>query len=187
MPVPATNTSDHELVRQSLTGSREAFALLVVRYSRSVRATCLARVGLAQDLDDLVQETFLRAYKGLDRLADPSRFGPFVHRIAQNICIDRLRRRGRNPVTSLADVDLEPPREPGAHSDIREERLARLRKLVGRLPEALREAVMLFYFHERSYAEIAAMLEVSEAAINQRLHRARVQLREAFRDEGEVL
>jgi RNA polymerase sigma-70 factor (ECF subfamily) len=131
------------------------------------------------DVDDHVQETFLRAYQGLSRLEDPNRFGAYVHRIAQNICIDRLRRAPK-PTASLDEVDLQPPAEPGRIADVREERLTRLRLLVGRLPEALREAVLLFYFETLSHAEIAARLGVTEAAVNQRLHRARQSLREAF-------
>ena len=165
-------------MEETLTGSREAFGLLVVRYSRAVRAACVARVGLREDLDDMVQETFLRAYKGLPRLRDHSRFGAFVHRIAQNIAIDRLRRGGREAV-SLEDVNLEPQTATEPRDD-REEHLAQVRALVGRLPPALREAVLMFYFERHSHAEIAGMLGITEAAVNQRLHRARVQLREAF-------
>ena len=170
-------------MRHTQAGSREAFGLLVVRYSRSVRAICLSRLGVHDDLDDLVQDAFLRAYQGLARLEDPNRFGAYVHRIAQNICVDRLRRRGRNPV-SLEEVDLAPPAEPGRLTDVREERLGRLRRLVGQMPEALREAVMMFYFQEQSHAEIADQLGVTEAAVNQRLHRARQFLRERFDDGG---
>lgn len=181
--IPASDTQDDSaLVRQTLAGSRDSFGLLVVRYSRSVRAACLARTGLADDLEDTLQETFLRAFQGLSRLTDPARFGAYVHRIAQNICIDRLRRRGR-PHESFDEVELEPPAQPGGVTDIREERLADLRRHVGRLPHALREAVLLFYFEERSHAEIAAVLGVTEAAVNQRLHRARQSLKQAF-DQG---
>lgn len=186
MPAPSTDTRDLDLVRQTLAGSRDAYALLVVRHSRPVRATCLARLGLVADLDDMVQETFLRAFQGLARLKDRSRFGAYVHRIAQNICIDRLRRKGQRAV-SLDEVELDPPREPNAAVDIREERLILLRRLVGRLPEALREAVLMFYFEQRSHAEIAELLGVTEAAVNQRLHRARVHLRAAFGEAGETV
>jgi RNA polymerase sigma-70 factor (ECF subfamily) len=137
---------------------------------------------VVEDIDDLVQETFLRAYQGLTRLEDPNRFGAYVHRIAQNICIDRMRRRGKNAV-SLDEVELQPEEEPGHVADVREERLARLRHLVGRLPEALREAVLLFYFDACTHAQIALRLGVTEAAVNQRLHRARNALKQAFGQE----
>lgn len=183
MVLTSSDTGDHTLVQQTLSGSREAFGLLVVRYSRSVRATCLARLGYRAELDDFVQDTFLRAFQGLNRLQEHARFGAYVHRIAQNICVDRLRRGRRDPVP-LEEVELEPPAEPGTSHDIREERLARLRKLVGQLPEVLREAVLLFYFEKRSHSDIAEQLGITEAAVNQRLHRARTQIRQAFADEG---
>lgn len=169
---------DDTLVAETLGGSREAYGFLVVRHARAVRAACLARLGLRADTDDMVQETFLRAFKGLHRLADRSRFGAYVHRIAHNICIDRLRRS--RDTLSLDEVDLEPSRDEDAPADEKEERLGRLRRHVGTLPPALREAVLLFYFERMSHAQIARTLGITEAAVNQRLHRARTSLRQAF-------
>ena len=168
---------ERELVELSRQGSREAFGLLVVRYSRIVRAVCLSRTGMHQDLDDMVQEVFLRAFHGLRRLQAAESIGAYVHRIATNLCVDRLRRRGRRG-RSLEEVDLEP--DPVPVQDISAERLAELRRQVGRLPESLREVVLLFYFHDMSYAEMAALLGITEAAVNQRLNRARQRLRSAF-------
>jgi RNA polymerase sigma-70 factor (ECF subfamily) len=166
-------------VRQSILGSREAFGLLVVRYARSVRATCLARTGRREDVDDLVQEAFLRAFRGLSRLEDPERFGAYLHRIAHNIAVDRVRRGGREPV-AVEDVDLATSGDRAPLADIREERLESMRRQVGRLPLALREAVLMFYFEQKPMAEIAAMLGVTEGAVNQRLHRARQQLKDSL-------
>jgi len=119
----------------------------------------------------MVQETFLRAYNGLGRLQDGSRFAPYIRRIAHNMAVDQLR-RGKREIP-LDQVDLEAPdSEPKV-----DDRMARLRAMVGRLPEALREAVLLFYFEEMSYARIAMVLGITEAAVNQRLSRARKKLR----------
>jgi RNA polymerase sigma-70 factor (ECF subfamily) len=164
--------TDKELVQLCRQQSREAYGLLVTRYARTVRAIFLARLGRHRDLDDMVQETFLRAYKGLERLQDGSRFAPYLHRIAQNMAVDQLRRRQRREV-SLDEIDLEAP-ETEVEDD---ERMRRLRSMVGRLPEALREAVFLFYFEEMSYARMASALGITEAAVNQRLSRARKKLR----------
>ncbi len=165
-------------MKQTLKGSREAFGLLVVRYSRSVRGLCIARLGTRDDLDDLVQESFLRAFKGLARLKKKDRFGAYLHRIARNVCVDWLRRR-RGGV-SIDDVPVELHVPSDGPVDIREERLGHLRSLVGRLPLALREAILMFYFEKQSYQQIAGCLGITEAAVNQRLSRARQQLRTAF-------
>jgi RNA polymerase sigma-70 factor (ECF subfamily) len=168
---------DRELVRETLLGSREAFGLLAVRYARIVRAACIARTGMHQDLDDMVQEVFLRAYKGLGRLQSAESFGSYVHRIAVNLCVDRLRRRDRKAL-SLDEIELDPTEEV-VDTDPHD-RLARLRRIVGSLPESLREVVLLFYFQEMSYAQMASVLSITEAAVNQRLNRARQKLRTAF-------
>jgi RNA polymerase sigma-70 factor (ECF subfamily) len=165
---------DEDLIRQTLAGSREAFGLLVRRHAPTVRAACIARTGLHQELDDMVQETFLRAYEGLPRVLDTGRFGAYVHGIALHLCADRLRRKARG-VASLESVELEPAARA---EDCEDERLAKLRAAVGRLPEAQREALLLFYFQDLSYERMAAVLGITAAAVNQRLTRARAQLRE---------
>ena len=170
--------ADGELVRLSTEGSREAFSLLVTRYARTVRAVFLARLGRHRDLEDMVQETFLRAFRGLSRLQQRDRFAPYLHRIAQNLSVDHLRRPSRQ-ARSLDEVDLEPVAAT-ATGDPDEDRMQRLRQQVGRLPEALREAVLLFYFENLSYAQMAQLLGVTEAAVNQRLSRARRRLRDGL-------
>jgi RNA polymerase sigma-70 factor (ECF subfamily) len=149
-----------------------------------VRGVCIARLGTCDDIDDLVQETFLRAFKGLSRLKERACFGAYLHRIARNICVDRLRRRKRDAL-SLEDVGVEIELPSDGPVDVREERLAQLRRLVGRLPLALRETVLMFYFERQSYQQIASVLGLSEAAVNQRLHRARVALRAAVGADAE--
>ena len=182
MHVVEPESEDQELVLLSLQGSREAFGLLVTRYARTVRAVCLARLGQHRDLEDVVQDSFLRAYHGLRRLKDGDRFGPYVHRIAGNLSVDRLRRQDRN-MKSLDEVDLQP--RLSKTPDEREERLVRLRNMVGRLPECLREAVLLFYFEKMSYTRMAEVLGITEAAVNQRLSRARRRLRDGLGVEAE--
>ncbi|MEZ5990565.1 MAG: sigma-70 family RNA polymerase sigma factor [Planctomycetota bacterium] len=159
-----------------MRGAKEAFGFLVLRYSRAVRSVVLTCLGSTADMDDLVQECFLRAYKGLNRIEDPSRFGHYVRRIARNLCIDRIRRRG-NDQLSLDEVELEPAEVPPPDED---DRLPKLRRVVGGLPEALREAVLLFYFENLSVREMADHLGISEASVSQRLSRARARLRERF-------
>lgn len=108
-----------------------------------------------------------------------------MHRIAQNVCVDRLRRQ-QIEGKALAEVALEPREslraEAGENDD--QERLHELRRQVGMLPFALREAVLLFYFERMSHSRIATALDITEAAVNQRLHRARVRLRNVMRPAG---
>lgn len=174
--------SDRELVALTLQGARDAFGLLVQRHSRTVRAACVSRTGLHHELDDMVQEVFLRAFHGLNRLKTADSFGSYVHKIAVNLSVDRLRRRSHRGV-SLDEIELDPAADTPT-SDV-EEHLGKLRREVGRLPESLREVVLLFYFQDMSYAEMARLLGITEAAVNQRLNRARQRLRDGFGVEQE--
>lgn len=172
--------TDVELVRASRSGEREAFGALVLRHSRVVRAICMARIG-NEEVDDAVQEVFLRAYRGLARLNDDASFSAYLAQIARNHCVDRLRTSAnRNRPLSLEAVALEPADPRAVVDEDHEALLARLRREIARLPESQREVLLLFYFERLSYARMAEMLGLTEAAVNQRLSRARHHLRETF-------
>ncbi len=172
-------------MQRSVAGSRDAFGLLVLRHARMVRAVCMSRIG-SRDVDDAVQEVFLRAYRGLARLAEVASFPAYLGQIARNYCIDRLRTAPKTRSVSLDEVELDPPDTRGEdESPGKTERLARLRREIARLPESQRECLLLFYFEEMSYAQMANALGVTEAAVNQRLSRARQQLRSSLADRPE--
>lgn len=151
-----------------------------------VRAICTARLG-PREADDTVQEVFLRAFRGLPRLKDPGSFTSYVGQIARNYCVDRLRAAQRNE-RSLEEIEVEPADPRGEGDTDRELMLEQLRREVGRLPENQRETLMMFYFERMSYAGMATALGISEAAVNQRLSRARAHLRTVFQltQEGEA-
>ena len=171
-------------MRRSREGSHDAFGLLVLRYSKLARAICAARIG-AEDVDDAVQEIFLRAFRGLARLEDGTKFRAYLGQIARNHCIDRLRSRQGNQTVSLDEVLLEPaaPNSSDGESP-HQERLQLLRREVGRLPENQREVLLLFYFERLSYADMSSALGITEAAVNQRLSRARQRLRAVCGEGG---
>lgn len=144
-----------------------------------VRAICMARIG-SREADDAVQEVFLRAFRGLPRLKDATSFPAYLGRIARNFCIDRLRTSPKTEPISLDEVELDPADPRDGDDGGRELLMQQLRKEVGRLPETQREVLLLFYFQQMSYAEMAHALGITEPAVNQRLSRARQQLRAAF-------
>ncbi len=176
---------DEDLVSQTLLGNHEAYGFLVLKYSKAVRSVCLARLGNAQDLDDLVQDCFVRAWNGLKRLKEHSHYSHYLRRIARNICIDQLRKRGQEQL-SLDEIELDPTDNspaPGEAAVEEDDRLPRLRQAVGGLPEALREAIFMFYFENLSLKQMSEQLEITEASVSQRLGRARQRMRERL-DKG---
>jgi RNA polymerase sigma-70 factor (ECF subfamily) len=176
--------SDAELVRQALAGQSEAYAELVRRWTPRVLAVCHARVGRAGAAEDLAQEALLRGYRALGTLTHPERFGAWLHGIALRACLDWLKARERSTVAFSA---LGPGRDPDGFMhprdgrDVpdldRDDERRRLLAEVEALPPEYRTVVMLYYYENVTYRELAETLGVSTATINARLTRARAILR----------
>lgn len=168
---------DQELVARVLGGDRDAFAALVETYQQSVFNLTYRMLGEQREAEDAAQEAFLRAYTHLASY-DPSRsFKTWILSIASNYCIDRIRRRR---LTWLSLDEPLPPhpnlnsKEPGPEeSALLGEREAAVKMLMSGLPADYRAAVVLRYWYDFSYTEIAETLETTESAIKSRLFRAR--------------
>jgi RNA polymerase sigma-70 factor (ECF subfamily) len=176
--------SDAELVRQTLAGQAEAYAELVRRWTPRVLAVCHARVGRAGAAEDLAQEALLRGYRALGSLSQPERFGAWLHGIALRACLDWLKARERRTVPFSAlgsgcDPDGFPhPRDGTAEPALdRDDERRRLLAEVEALPPEYRTVVMLYYYENVTYRELAETLGVSTATVNARLTRARALLR----------
>jgi RNA polymerase sigma-70 factor (ECF subfamily) len=173
---------DAELVRQTLAGSREAYADLAQRWSARITAICHARVRNADHADDLAQETLLRGFRALHSLSDHTKFGPWLMGIAARAALDWLKARERSTRTFSTLGTDEPyertnSKQPDEAAFQAEERQIILAEIEA-LPSALRQAVMLYYYDEFTYRDLAALLGVSTATINARLTKAREMLRE---------
>lgn len=134
------------------------------------------------DLDDVLQESFVRAFKNLDRLADPARFAPWLLTIVRNRALTRLARRkaGQELGDELAQ-ETELAADPEAESPEagREAELAVVRRVIDELPEGPeKETVTLFYVEgELSARQIAERLGVGKSAITMRLERFRAKVK----------
>jgi RNA polymerase sigma-70 factor (ECF subfamily) len=173
--------SDAELVRQARAGRTEAFAELVRRWAGRVTALCHAKLGRAHVADDLAQETLLRGYRALATLKDPDRFGPWLCGIALRTCLDWRKAKQNSQVPfSVLNPDHDPDELMPGREDSTVERDDEARHILAQveaLPEDCRQAVMLYYYDDVTYRDIARLLGVSTATINARLTRARSLLR----------
>jgi RNA polymerase sigma factor (sigma-70 family) len=164
---------DGDLVRLARDGDPAAFRLLVERYLPMTRARAARLCPQPDDADDAVQDAFLQAFIGLDRLRDPDRFAGWLGGIVTNVC--RAQRR-RAPLTLLGDwpETLHPASAdtlPSADDLDREDVLGRA---VAGLPAGQRHAVTLFYYADQPTGQIAATPGAAKAS----LHKARRRLRE---------
>jgi RNA polymerase sigma factor (sigma-70 family) len=164
-----SNSTDHQLVRRSRLGDRDAFAALVARHEPRAASAARRMLRSREDVEDVVQETILSAYLGLDRLRDPERFGSWLVAIAANLAKMRLRQE-----RTAADL----PGGLAAPEDDVVEALDSLRTALAVLPEAERTVVVMHYVEGLSCEEIGARIGRSPGAVRVRLHRARLRLRD---------
>ena len=176
--------SDAELVRQALAGQAEAYAELVRRWTPRVLALCHARVRRGDAAEDLAQEALLRGYRALDTLSQPERFGAWLHGIALRACLDWLKARERSTVTFSALGNGRDPDgflHPRAGTEVpaldRDDERRRLLAEVEALPEEYRTVILLYYYENVTYRELAEALGVSTATVNARLTKAARLLR----------
>jgi RNA polymerase sigma-70 factor (ECF subfamily) len=169
--------TDAELVRLARDGHASAFEQLTRRWAARVLAVCRARVSQPAAAEDLAQEALLRGLQHLHTLAQPEKFGPWLRGIAVRVCLDWLKARAAAPVRLASQLDdpldpadeAETPSEQAERADSRERLLAEVRSL----PDDLRETVLLYYFDDVTYVDLADLLGVSRATINSRLAKAR--------------
>jgi RNA polymerase sigma-70 factor (ECF subfamily) len=167
--------SDGDLVRAVRGGRRQAYDELVRRHAAKISAVCRSRLGSRGPVEDMVQEAFLRGFRALGALAEPDKFGSWLYGIATRTCLDWLKSKERSQVSYDA-LGSDRARNPERPEEA--DRHARLLEIIDALPEAYREVVLMFYYEKQSYQEMSEVLDLSPAAINARLTKARAMLRE---------
>jgi RNA polymerase sigma-70 factor (ECF subfamily) len=175
--------SERELIRRARAGDQDAFAELVMIHADRVYGA-LRRSGLdAGEADEVAQEVFVRAWRGLGRFEQRSRFSTWLYRIAFNEAQRRLSRRPPPPLTPDADSDdpiVALPESPqfGPEAQTLDREFERtLEHALDRLPADWRAAVVLRDIEGLSTHDAAEVVGVGEAAFKSRLHRGRMQLR----------
>ena len=190
--------ADAELVARAGRGDELAFETIVRRHNRLLFRTARGVVGDDAEAQDVVQETYLRAFSSLQTFRGHSALGTWLTRIAIHIALDALRKRGRNvQLDGTEDLGTEPAMEhvmafnapandsPDAQSERRQMR-ASLQRAIDSLPVMYRTVFILRAVEEMSVDETASCLQVSDAAVRTRYLRARSMLRDALGAHAEA-
>ena len=177
-------TKDAWLALRCQLGEQDAFAELVNEFEQPLRYFVARLTGDEERALDVLQEVWLRALRGLRKLADPAALRPWLYRLAHGIAIDGLRRetaRDRLEGAALPDDDAIAEPEPEAEQDLSGENAAQLHCALGTLELKHREVLALHFLENLSLAEVAAIVGCPVGTVKSRLHHAKRALAEALR------
>jgi RNA polymerase sigma-70 factor (ECF subfamily) len=180
---------DESLVAEAKQGSLDAFSELVRRVQEQVYAVIFAMTRNHQDTDDLMQETFLSAYRALSGFAGRARFSTWTHRIAVNLTLNHLKRKGREKGRTSLDEGVAIPGQSGPAAPSPEsaslgtELREKLDLAVAALAPIYRATFTLVVLQGMAHAEAAAVLGCSENTVSWRMHKARKMLQERLKND----
>ncbi len=187
--------SESELLEGLRAGDSAAFRKLVDDNSPKIYSVAMGLLGNEQEAEDVLQETFLSAFEAIDRFEGRSQLSTWLYRIAYNASLMRLRKRGRMTTFSLdqSAVDEDGGAERGSRhlvdwSALPDDQLLttearqEMKRAIGELPETLRSTFILRDLQGLSGAETAEVLGITVQAVKNRLHRARLELRDRLSD-----
>ncbi len=182
--------TDYQRVKRCRGGDLAAFEELVSHHERGILNFCYRLAGNLEDAKDLTQETFVRAYRSLDRFEPQGKFSTWLYTIARNRCLNFLRdqkwrRNGR--ISLSAETESGRPLEIADSKDRpdqeaeRMELKRRIEQAVGSLKEKYRAVIVLREFHGFSYDEIARILKIRRGTVKSRIARGRLALQVKLR------
>jgi RNA polymerase sigma-70 factor, ECF subfamily len=177
--------TDEELVARATAGDVESFNQLVGRWERTIFALAYRTLGREEDARDVVQEAFLRAYRGLRGFKGEAKFSSWLYRITLNLCRDWIRRERRAPVVQTPEgvdaVDLADaqatPSESVEDLVARRELSRAVARAIAELPEEQRTAILLKEYHGLTFQEIADQLNCPLSTVKTRLYQGLSVLR----------
>ena len=177
--------NDIQLIYRVLSGDDEAFTALVQKHQRGVHALAWRRVGDFHFAEEITQDTFLRVYKGLPTLKDPSQFSGWLYVITNRLCNNWLKKK-KSIIKSVEDVPvLEMQRisyeryvSADQEAEAKASRHELAKKLLAKLPESERTVMTLYYLGQMTAKDISKFLGVSVNTITSRLQRARKRLQQ---------
>ncbi len=177
--------TDEELVTRAKAGDLDGFNQLVTRWERPIYALAYRTLGREEDARDVVQEAFLRAYRGLRGFKGEAKFSSWLYRITLNLCRDWIRRERRAPIAQVPEgtdpMDLVDehvqPSESVEELVARREMSDAVARAMAELPEEQRTAILLKEYHGLTFQEIAGLLNCPLSTVKTRLYQGLSVLR----------
>jgi RNA polymerase sigma-70 factor (ECF subfamily) len=175
--------SDNEIIERTLNGEIEAFNILVRRWERQIYGLAYRMLGRDEEAYDICQETFLAAYRNLNKFRGEAKFSSWLYRIALNCCHTRLRSRANNDLSleqQLEDQGFEPVTDiehlnDGLHRD----QIAELvRRALAGMPPEMRQVIIMKEYQGLKFHEIAEVLNIPISTVKTRVYTGLEQLKQ---------
>lgn len=174
---------DSALITKCLEGNAEAYGRLVDKYSARIINLGYAMLGDRHQAEDIAQDAFVRAFKGLPRFERKAKFSSWLYQIALNLCKDYLKSKSRHAKSAddeqLAAMDGN-PQEQAPRVVLQTELSQKLREAINKLPYLYREAFVLRHLQGLDYRDVAAITNVPADTVRVRAYRAREMMRQSL-------
>jgi len=170
--------TDDNLVTAAQTGDKAAYTVLLRRHYQQVFLTCLGVVGSPHDAEDMAQDAFITGFAKIRQLREASQFAAWMSRIARNHSINLLRKKRRTQ--GSVDKWIERPSGREATHSID------MQRAISKLPQDLREPIVMYYFDGQDVKKVAGCLKISASNVYQRLRAAYKQLQRLLVEQGDV-
>lgn len=178
--------SERDTIKKVLDGDSNAFEAIVLANQKNVYNLALKMTKNEDDALDVSQEAFLKAYRQLEFFRGESKFSVWLYRLTYNLCIDFLRKKPKEQMLSLSgyqddsgdsfDIEIPDVRELPSDSVLRKELRNEIADGINELNQSHREILVMREIGDKSYSEIAEILNISEGTVKSRLARARLNL-----------
>jgi RNA polymerase sigma-70 factor (ECF subfamily) len=185
------NRIDHALLSAARNGEQKAYTALMEKYKNSVYHLVLKIVKSAEDAEDLMIESFAKAFDHLDQYSEEYAFSTWLYKITSNTCIDFLRKKTVDKIpleqegSAIHDnLNYSTPMNPETEM-IRAQRIQKMQHAVNSMDEIFSRVIALRYFKEYSYEEISEELNIPVGTVKVQLHRAKKMLLDKFGKEKE--
>jgi RNA polymerase sigma-70 factor (ECF subfamily) len=184
--VPSRESDDHALLAECRAGDKQAFNVLILRHQHSVSTLATRLLGNQLEAQDVTQDTFLKAYEGVEEFRGDAKFSTWLYRICHNLCLSSLRKKKNDPITDAGEDTLpeELPDSRGRLPDhvlMRKEWQHLVKRALSHLPQEFREVLVLHHTTPLSYEEMAELLGLPVGTVRSRLHRGREEIKAHLR------
>jgi len=177
--------TDEKIAKEVQGGNSQSFGVLVERYEEKLRRYAKRFLLGYEDVEDLIQDVFLKAYTKIQSFDTDRSFNAWIYRIAHNEFINAIKKKGKEPLPFFDPDTLFPhplSKERPDHDLNDAETKSMLDEFLGQIDAKYREPLVLYYYEDMDYAGLAEIMRIPKSTVGVRIHRGKAQLQKIFKE-----